>query len=333
MIHAWQHRPWPGHAAWLLFILLIMVIMGACAKPDIDVVVPPGSSRELDIRSGQYARTLAKYALDDQANSQDDYRAPPAVNAPGPASTHPQAFAPDRPAEISKERRLALVIGNSNYLHGGSLANPANDARAMARLLRTLQFQVITREDVSLTEMKRAIDLFGKTLAAHDVSLFYYSGHGVQVNGSNYLIPIDADMDTANDVEYNCVHAGRILAKMEGAGCRTNIVILDACRDNPFERSWARGIRRNPGGGLAFMNAPSGSLIAYATSPGSTAADGIAGENGVYTAALLRHMPTPGITIEEMFKQVRVVVERQSNGRQTPWESTSLKGRFYFKPK
>ena len=175
--------------------------------------------------------------------------------------------------------------------------------------------------------MKRAMDEFGQKLKKYDIGLFFYAGHGLQVNGSNYLIPIDAKLENENDVEYDCVRAGRILAKMESAGSSTNIVILDACRDNPFERGWRRGTQGN---GLAFMNAPSGSLIAYATSPGSTAADGT-GRNGLYTSALLEHIITPNITIEDVFKRVRTTVRLQSASKQIPWESTSLEGNFYFK--
>jgi len=128
-------------------------------------------------------------------------------------------------------------------------------------------------------------------------------------------------------VEYDCVRAGRILAKMENAGTKTNIVILDACRDNPFERGWHRGAKGN---GLAFMNAPSGSLVAYATSPGNTASDG-SGSNGLYTSALLKHINSPNISILEMFQSVRKTVKEGSGGKQIPWESTSLEGNFYFK--
>ncbi len=233
------------------------------------------------------------------------------------------------PAAVSgvTEKRLALVIGNAAYKHGGSLTNPVNDADAMSRALERLGFQVLTYKNCGQKAMKRAIDAFGRQLKSFDVGLFFYAGHGVQVDGNNYLIPVDARLENKNDVEYDCVLAGRILAKMESAGSGTNIVILDACRDNPFERSWHRGAR---GKGLAFMNAPAGSLIAYATSPGNTASDG-AGTNGLYTSALLRHLDTPGITIEQMFKRVRTTVMDQSGNKQTPWESTSLTGNFYFK--
>jgi len=225
------------------------------------------------------------------------------------------------------EKRLALVIGNSNYDHGGSLTNPVNDARAVKISLERLGFKVMEYENCTQKTMKRAIDQFGSELKNYKTGLFYYAGHGLQVGGNNYLIPSDARLENENDVEYDCIRAGRILAKMEAAQTRTNIVILDACRDNPFERSWNRGAK---GKGLAFMNAPSGSLIAYATSPGNTASDGSAA-NGLYTSALLQHLNTPGLTIENVFKRVRTAVMEQSGGKQIPWESTSLTGNFYFK--
>ncbi|MCK5145220.1 caspase family protein [bacterium] len=228
---------------------------------------------------------------------------------------------------VENVKRLALVIGNARYSHGGSLRNPVNDARAMKVALELLGFTVLVHENCDQKAMKRAMDEFGKLLEGHAVGLFFYAGHGIQVNGHNYLVPVDASLNNQNDVEYDCVRAGRLLAKMESAGTQTNIVILDACRDNPFERSWSRSAR---GKGLAFMDAPSGSLIAYATSPGTTAADG-SGSNGVYTSAILQYIHTPGITIEELFKRVRRQVKQQSGDKQTPWESTSLEGNFYFK--
>ena len=225
-----------------------------------------------------------------------------------------------------QEQRLALLIGNSNYIHGGILNNPVNDVRAVERALEELGFTVIKYEDCSQKAMKRAMDRFGRKLKGKDVGLFFYAGHGVQVDGHNYLLPIDAKLDIENDAEYDCVRTDRILAKMEEAGSRTNIVILDACRDNPFERSWRRSAK---GEGLAFMNAPSGSLIAYSTSPGKTALDG-AGPNSTYTSALLEHIATPGITVLKMFQKVRSAVMFRSGNKQIPWESTSLKGDFYF---
>jgi len=221
--------------------------------------------------------------------------------------------------------RLALLIGNSNYGRGSNLPNPVNDVRAMKRALEGLGFKVIKHENCTQREMKMAMDDFGSKLKGQDVGLFFYAGHGVQVSQYNYLVPVDARLTSEKKVEYNCVRADRVLAEMEGAGSKTNIVILDACRDNPFERSWRRG----GGAGLAFMNAPSGSLIAYSTAPGKTALDG-GGRNSPYTSALLQHIDIPNTTIIEMFQGVRSTVITQSGGKQTPWESTSLRGNFYF---
>ena len=142
------------------------------------------------------------------------------------------------------------------------------------------------------------------------------------------MIPVEADLKNEQQVEYDCIAADRVLAFMDYAESKVNIVVLDACRNNPFERSWRRAAYGN---GLAFMNAPTGSLIAYATSPGTTASDG-EGSNGLYTSALLKYMKTPGLTIEQMFKRVRSEVEERSGKTQVPWESTSLKGEFYFVP-
>lgn len=226
-----------------------------------------------------------------------------------------------------KQKRLALLIGNASYSHGGNLGNPLNDVRSMKTTLENLGFTVLKYENCTQSTIKRAMDEFGTKLKNHDIGLFFYAGHGVQVNGANYLIPTDAKLQSAKDVEYDCVRAGRILAKMEDAGTRTNIVILDACRDNPFERSWSRSTQ---GKGLAFMNAPIGSLVAYATSPGNVASDG-EGSNGLYTESLLKYINMPNVTIEQLFKKVRTAVIEKSNGKQVPWESTSLRGNFYFK--
>ena len=190
-----------------------------------------------------------------------------------------------------------------------------------------MHFFNLKYEDYEKTKHYQGIDEFGEKLKDYNVGLFFYAGHGVQAKGNNYLIPVDAEVDSENDVEYNCVNAGRVLAKMEDAASKVNIIILDACRDNPFERSWTR---KSKGNGLAYMNAPVGSLIAYATSPGMTAADG-EDDNGLYTSVILQHITTPGITIEQLFKRVRKTVRNASQNKQIPWESTSLEGEFYFK--
>jgi len=230
------------------------------------------------------------------------------------------------------ERRLALVIGNADYDNSSPLRNPINDAEAIAGALREVGFTVMKYLNADLKTMKKAMDEFGETLRNYNVGLFYYAGHGMQVKGNNYLIPVDASLKVEQDVDYDCVDTGRLLGKMEAAGASTNIVILDACRDNPFARSWGgRGIGQGEAG-LAFMNAPSGSIVAYATSPGKTASDGT-NKNGIYTEAILQYINVPSLPIEDFFKYVRIEVEKKSNRTQTPWESTSLKGNFYFRIK
>lgn len=240
------------------------------------------------------------------------------------------ATSSDRTIELmgqTKQKRLALVIGNSNYKTANVLKNPLNDARSMSHMLESQGFTVILKEDVSTRDLKMAIDQFGRRLKeeSFNVGLFYYAGHGIQVKGSNYLVPVDADIQDEAQVEYDCVQADRVLSYMEIAGTEVNVIILDACRNNPFKRSWSRS---TDSGGLAFMNAPSGTLIAYATAPGHTAADGT-GQNGLYTEALLEEMQNPDLSILQVFQRVRAKVSEKSSKGQIPWESTSLTGDFY----
>jgi uncharacterized caspase-like protein len=234
-------------------------------------------------------------------------------------------LAQKRDIVVAKTKRMALVIGNSAY-KTSPLSNPVNDAKDMAQLLRELGFEVIYRQDASQTEMKSAIREFGNNIVKGDVALFYYAGHGAQVNGENYLIPVNAVITKEEEIEYESVNAGLVLAQMTSAGNRLNIVILDACRNNPFARSF-----RSQSSGLAQMRASTGTLIAYATEPGSVAVDGL-GRNGLYTEELLKVMRAPGLKIEDVFKRVRVAVRTKSQGKQTPWESSSLEGDFYFRP-
>ena len=229
---------------------------------------------------------------------------------------------------FSQGKRMALVIGNSNYQIGSPLSNPVNDAADMAEQLASAGFEVKKYFDLNQSSMKRAIDEFGEIINGAEACLFFYAGHGIQAKGHNYLIPVDAALKNENDVEYNCVDAGRILAKMESAGTKTNIIILDACRDNPFERSWSR---KSTGAGLASMDAPGGSIIEYSTSPGKTASDGYQ-RNSPYTAELLNYIKTPNLKIEDFFKLVRIKVYEKTEGEQIPWEHSSLMDEFYFMP-
>ncbi len=227
--------------------------------------------------------------------------------------------------QYSYAKRHALVIGNSDY-NIGVLTNPVNDAYAMSVALEKLGFEVSLRLEVKTKdEMKRAIREFGEKLKEGGVGLFYFAGHGVQVDGFNYLIPIHAQMNSREEVEYEAIEVGFVLAQMEAAQNQMNIVILDACRNNPYARSF-RSITR----GLASINAPTGTLVAYATAPGSTASDGI-GKNGLYTGELLIQIQRDDLKIEEVFKNVRAQVLAKSGGKQVPWESSSLIGDFYFK--
>ncbi len=227
--------------------------------------------------------------------------------------------------EAAPEQRVALVIGNSAYKNA-PLRNPANDATDISHALRRLGFQVTVLRNANQRKMKTSIRKFGKQLSKGGVGLFYYAGHGMQVEGRNYLIPVGANIETESEAKYEAVDAGRVLGQMEDAGNNLNIIILDACRNNPFTRSF-----RSADKGLAKMDAPTGSILAYATSPGNVAADG-GGRNGLYTEKLLRHMQTPGMDLPHLFMHVRKEVVAATNRQQVPWESSSLIGDFSFVP-
>jgi formylglycine-generating enzyme required for sulfatase activity len=220
--------------------------------------------------------------------------------------------------------RVALVIGNGAYTNAPRLKNPVNDATDIAEALSKLGFTVDHGVDLNQKQMKFMIREFGKKLKAGGQGLFYFSGHGVQLNGRNYLIPVDAEITSEADVEDQGVDAEFVLNLMRDAKNGLNVVILDACRNNPFARSL-----RSASGGLAQVDAPTGTLIAYATAPGRVAQDGV-GRNGTYTAELLRQMRVPGVPVEEMFKRVRANVLQQTSEEQVPWEASSLVGDFYF---
>ena len=233
------------------------------------------------------------------------------------------------------ETRLALVFGNGSYSNLSPLKNPVNDAKLMRQSLETAGFEVDLLLDGDRRAMGFAIARFEQRLAAagrNAVGLFYYAGHGVQAGGRNYLIPVGAPIDSEAMLRFEAVEANEVLRSMERAGNRLNIVVLDACRDNPFRRhrSATRSFR-SVSRGLARVDAPRGSLIAYSAAPGQVAVDGEYG-NSPYTAALARAMARPGLKAEEVFKQVRIEVERATEARQTPWEESSLTGDFYFRP-
>ncbi len=228
------------------------------------------------------------------------------------------------PVAAAKNQRVALVIGNANYKEA-PLSNPVNDARAVSAALQESGFTVILRENTDQRSMLAALREFGDKLRGGGTGLFYYAGHGMQIKGRNYLIPVGANVEREDEVAYSAVDAQAVLDKMEAAGNAANIMILDACRNNPFNRS-----SRSGQAGLAQMDAPVGTLVAFATSPGMVASDG-AGANGLYTQHLLTAMRQNGSKVEDVFKQVRANVRRDSQGKQVPWESTSMEGDFYFR--
>ncbi len=223
-----------------------------------------------------------------------------------------------------KEQRIALVIGNSAYRNTAPLKNPVNDATDMAQVLREKGFQVTVRTNLEVKEMRQVIRSFSQALKAGGVGLFYFAGHGIQSKGRNYLIPTNADVKEEYELEDEAIDANRVLDGMEAAGNRVNIVILDACRDNPYARSWRGGSR-----GLAQLSAPIGSFVAFATAPGSVAADG-SGRNGVFTQHLLTSLRHPDTDIDKVFTRVTAAVSKESGNKQVPWKSSSLTGEFLF---
>lgn len=227
---------------------------------------------------------------------------------------------------LSTMPRTALVIGNTNY-RDAPLRNPANDAKAIGVQLQKLGFRTDVLLDAGRQQMADSIAAFGNALArSKGVGLFYYAGHGAQLAWRNYLIPVDAEIEKLEDLRSKTVELNSVLQGLVKAANPMNVIILDACRDNPFGNKVLAEQK-----GLSQFDAPPGSLLAYATSPGNTAADGD-GQNGLYTENLLRELETPAAKIEDVFKRVRLAVRRRSEGRQIPWESTSLEEDFYFRP-
>ncbi|MFP7675208.1 caspase domain-containing protein [Marivita sp. S0852] len=223
--------------------------------------------------------------------------------------------------------RVALVIGNSNYDTVSPLDNPVRDAELIAQTLQSIDFEVTLLIDATQSDMNRALSQFGRSLrekGPDTTGLFYYAGHGVQSFGNNYLLPVDVSLGDAADLDLESVEAQSVLRQMASARNRTNFVILDACRNNPFA-----DIPEFNDPGLAEMKAPTGTFLSYATAPGAVALDGT-GQNSPFTQALVQEMVKPGLAVEQMFKQVRVSVLEKTAGQQTPWDTSSLTSDFRF---
>lgn len=252
-----------------------------------------------------------------------------AVRAAATASTGAVvACAVANVAAAADEARTALVIGNSAY-DSAPLVNTANDAEDMGQALREMGFEVEVAIDQDRRQMKLAVRRFRDRLKARGgVGLFYYAGHGMEVRGENYLIPVGVEIEGEEYVDLEAVPMGEVMAGLEQARNRMNIVILDACRNNPFARSWRSSSR-----GLAVMASPAETIIAYATSPGQVASDNPGGRNGLYTSKLLKSMRVPGLRLIDVFRRTRLEVKQASRGGQIPWQSENLtSAAFYFVP-
>jgi len=224
------------------------------------------------------------------------------------------------------EERLALVIGNAAY-RNDPLDNPVNDARLVARSLQQAGFAVTLRENLDRPGLLDALRAFGNRLSENTIAVLYYAGHGLQLRDRNYLIPVDAEIRSEDEIPIAGMDLEFILGRMSHARSRINIVILDACRNNPFAGKTVPVAR-----GLAQMDAPVGTLLAYATAPGKLAADSGGGANSLYAEQLARQMLSPGLPVEHVFKRVREAVVRDTHAQQVPWESSSLQGEFAFVP-
>lgn len=220
--------------------------------------------------------------------------------------------------------KKALCIGNAAYPEE-ALANPVNDARDISTKLSALGFTYNVLHDAKIASMQHALKAFDEELDDAEVGLFFFAGHGMQIDGDNYLTAVDTDFEKEIDAKYSSLPLNKVIEVLEKGTNATSIIILDACRNNPYERRW-RGVGSR---GLAPVYAPKGTIIAYATSPGQVASDGL-GDNGVFTASLLKHIASQNITIEDLFKRVRNTLSAVTSGKQISWEHTSLMGDFFF---
>lgn len=253
-------------------------------------------------------------------------------------------FLPAFGATAIAKDRVALIIGNSGYMNTSRLKNPVNDGKALSAAFSRLGYQVTSGLDLKKVEMDSQIRSFSKRLKGAEVAVFFYAGHGMQLDGKNYLVPIDFDPQVYTNLIDRLISFDSILNEMS-RGPRTNIVFLDACRDNPLAKSLAQGMAsgrslsidgkrglRIVGSGLAEVEGKVGTLIAYATQPGNVASDGT-GDHSPFTAGLLEHIETPGLEVREVLTRVRVSVVRETNEKQIPWDHSSLVDNFYFKKK
>jgi uncharacterized caspase-like protein len=259
------------------------------------------------------------------------------ITALGFAAVAPLLAATATPSRAAANSRVALVIGNANY-KVGALKNPVNDAKAVAASLRALGFEVTHRENASLREMLEAFQQFSTQSRSAEVRVVYYAGHGVQVKGRNYLLPVDTEIRAEDEMPSKSADLNEFLGRLSALKDGMNVVILDACRNNPFSGSEIVGpdgrrlkFRGAAQSGLARIEAPLGTMIAFSTAPDGVALDNPQEKNSLFTKHLLQHIQSPGLPVEMLFKRVRVAVSEETNRVQVPWESSSLTGDFCFR--
>jgi len=241
------------------------------------------------------------------------------------------------PARAAAGSRVALVIGNADY-KVGTLKNPVNDAKAVAESLRNLGFEVTERVDASLREMLEAFQQFSLRSKSADVRVVYFAGHGVQIKGRNYLLPVDTEIRAEDEMPSKSADLNELLDRLGAIKQGINVVILDACRNNPFSGSEIVGpdgrrlkFRGVAPSGLAPVEAPLGSMVAFSTAPGGVALDNPREDHSLYTKHLLENLQSPGLPVELLFKRVRLAVAKETGRVQVPWESSSLTGDFCFR--
>jgi uncharacterized caspase-like protein len=302
------------------FFIIALLITACQSDPHVPTVIT------IKTGSARVDQTASKAQPNNPARSTSQSATQAAENGRAESEPVPQ-LKPYVPSGTGAQ--LALLIGNNKYEYR-PLHNPTNDARAMANVLKQRGFQVTLKTDLDYGEMKRSIRQFGQQLAAtKGVGLFYFAGHGVQIKKNNYLVPINNNhIGDEIDVQNGAIRVDEIVQRMAQANNGLNIVVLDACRDNPFQ---AENFSRSLGRGLARTQVQAdGMLIAFATSPNKTASDGGSGQNGLYTQYLLKYMQMPGLKVEDMFKRVRQAVKQASHNEQVPWYNASLSGDFCF---
>lgn len=234
-------------------------------------------------------------------------------------------------------RRVALVVGNSSY-RPQALKNPEADAEAVAKALRQMGYEVTQRHNTTLAELIEAMRDFSMRGASAAVRTFYYAGHGIQARGRNFLLPVDVALSAEDEIAAKCADLTQFIDRVSGIKKGLNVVVLDACRVNPFVPGTYTGpdgrnyqFRGVPANGLARLDAPLGSFVAFSTAPNGVADDASGGPHSIYTRHLLQHIATPGLPVEQVFKRVRIGVAEETKRRQVPWESSSLTTEFCFK--